>query len=99
MSRTRDYERDDAQFPDDAYQVRGFSGVACYVRGWHVEPDEDTEWTGQMARTGFLVVTMVGDDARHLVNPGDVTPLDSLAYCGECGQIGCTHDGREREGD
>ena len=91
------FEEDDTTFAADAYRVAGFSGVACYVLGWETEPTEDTEWDGIEERTGRVVVVMVGDDARHVVDEDDVTPLDRAAYCGECGQMGCTHDGYDRD--
>ena len=47
-------------------------------------------------RTGMLLCVMVGDDAPHVVDPGDLTQLGELDYCAECGQVGCCHDGRER---
>jgi hypothetical protein len=41
------YESDDATFNADAYTVRGWGqGIAFYVLGWEIEPDEDTEWSG-----------------------------------------------------
>jgi len=85
------------EYPNGAYRVHGASGVACRVLGWEVQPDEDTVWTGIEERTGRLVVVMVGDDHRWSVGPDDVSPIDDLEYCAECGQLGCTADGRERE--
>jgi hypothetical protein len=77
--------------------VRGWgSGIAFYVLGWETEPDEDTEWSGCEVRTGRVIVVMIGDDARHRVDPEDLTALAREAYCGECGQIGCCHDGLDR---
>jgi hypothetical protein len=91
------YESDDVAFPADAYKVAGWGdGIAFYVRGWETVPDEDTEWSGYEVRTGSVVVTMVGDDRKFSVDPEDVTPLDRAEYCGECGQVGCTHDGLDR---
>lgn len=90
------YEADDATFSADAYRVTGWDGVAFSVLGWETEPDDDTEWSGMEPRTGSVVVVMVGDDRKHVVDPDDVTPLDRAAYCGECGQIGCGHDGYDR---
>lgn len=40
------------------------------------------------------IVVMVGDDREHVVDTERLTPLDDDDYCGVCGQIGCTHDGR-----
>lgn len=99
MSRSKHYESDDTHFSADAYTVRGYSGIAFYVLGWETEPDEDTEWSGMENRTGNVVVVMIGDDRRHIVEESDVTPLDREAYCGVCGQIGCGHDGLDRSED
>lgn len=108
MARGRvQYIDDQERWPDDkAYSVRGFRGVACRVYGWEAEPDvelasEDNGWEDywdgeSMRSTGRVVVVMVGDDYRHVVDPEDCTPLDELAYCASCGQVGCTHDGRDR---
>lgn len=90
------YEESNEDFPADAYTVEGYSGIACYVMGWETEPDEDTEWTGIENRTGRVVCRMVGDDHNFAVDFEEVTPLDREAYCGECGQIGCQHDGLDR---
>lgn len=90
------FEVDDETFPADAYSVRGYEGIAFYVRGWETEPDEDTEWSGCENRTGQVVVTMIGDDRRIVVDESDLIPIAREAYCSECGQIGCAHDGLDR---
>ena len=84
------------EYAADAYTVAGYRGIAWAVLGWETEPDEDTEWTGMENRTGNLVMVMIGDDKRFGVAPEDVAELDADAYCHECGQVGCTHDGRDR---
>jgi len=91
------YEIDETTFPAEAYMVDGYKGVAWRVYGWELQPDEDTEWSGIEERTGRVVCVMVGDDRRFVFDPNEVTPLADLDYCASCGQIGCTHDGRERE--
>ena len=91
------YESDNTTFPAEAYKVAGWDGVAFRVYGWETEPTEDTVWDGCEERTGRVVVVMIGDDARHVVDLEDITPLDREAYCGECGQMGCVHDGLDRE--
>lgn len=97
--RRKHYE-DAPEYPAEAYTVSGWGkGIAFWVRGWETEPDEDTEWSGYENRTGRLIMTMVGDDAHHSVDPDDVSPLNDDAYCHECGQVGCTHDGRSRDAD
>lgn len=65
-----------------AYRVDGYKGIAWY----RVKPTRD----------GRAFMTMVGDDRVFEVDKGDVHKIDSKSYCAECGQIGCTHDGRER---
>jgi len=100
------YIDDPERWPDDVvYRVRGFRGVACRVYGWQAEPDVEVDdetgadyWDGESMRsTGMVVVVMVGDDYRHIVDPEDCEPLPEDDYCAVCGQIGCTHDGRERD--
>lgn len=91
------YEADDAAFPADAYTAAGWgAGIAWSVLGWQTEPDEDTDWSGYEVRTGKVVARMVGDDRDFTFDPDDLTPLDEDDYCAECGQVGCTADGRER---
>ena len=93
------YEIDEKTFPADAYTVDGYRGIAWSVYGWETEPDMDTEWSGYEVRTGNVVCVMIGDDRRFSCDPDDVTPLDDLGYCSECGQVGCGHDGRDRQAD
>lgn len=93
----KSYDADDETFSADAYTVAGWgAGIAWRVLGWGTEPDEDTEWTGMETRTGQVLAVMIGDDRRFAVDPTDLTPLAREAYCGECGQVGCSHDGLER---
>jgi hypothetical protein len=90
------YEEDNATFPAEAYTVDGYRGVAWYVFGWETRPTEETEWDGIEERTGQVVCRMIGDDRYFLFDPEEITPLAREEYCGECGQIGCCHDGLER---
>lgn len=91
------YETDDETFSADAYTVKGYRGIAWYALGWETEPTQDTEWDGIEQRTGRVVCVMVGDDRHFAFDEDEITPLDREAYCGVCGQIGCGHDGLERE--
>lgn len=91
------YEVDDETWSADAYTVKGWRGVAWHVLGWETEPTEDTEWDGIEERTGRVICVMVGDNRHFSEDPEDVTPLRREEYCGECGQIGCSHDGYDRE--
>jgi len=91
------YEIDSKTFSADAYTADGWGkGIAWAVLGWETEPDEDTEWTGQEERTGQVVAVMIGDDRHFTFDQEDLTPLDREEYCGECGQVGCRHDGLGR---
>lgn len=83
-------EADDDRWPDGAYTVEGWAGVAFRVHGWALEPDEHTEWSGDFVRTGRVIVVMIGDDTRHRVDPDDIAPLSPLEYCRDCGQVDCT---------
>ena len=58
------------------------------------DPYGEGEWVDDVG--GRVRVVMVGDDKVHIEDLSDLTRLDDLEYCAECGQIGCTHDGRER---
>ncbi len=91
MSRERNVESAETEFPADAYKVRGHGGVAWSVAGWETEPDADTEWSGYESRTGRLACVMIGDDRQWFFDPDDLRPLDETEYCRECGQIGCAN--------
>lgn len=62
---------------------------------WECETDEG-EWVDD-TECGHVFVIMVGDDVKHRVSIDDLVPLGEFDYCAECGQIGCGHDGRDRE--
>lgn len=94
---------------DARYSVDGWSGIAVYIAGYstrevEIETAEDVDGETlysyeceTVEDRSFVYVVMVGDDRRHLVDVDDLTILDDLDYCAECGQIGCPHDGRDRE--
>jgi len=81
------------------YTITGWSdGIAWYLTGPVMIEDEDYEWSGIKEPHEFLVkAVMVGDDRVFEVDRDDLTLLDDLDYCAECGQVGCTHDGRDRD--
>ena len=81
---------------DAVYRVDGWPGIAFRYAGEETEASEETVWTGIEEPTGFVLVVMVGDDRRHAVRPEELTKIEELDYCAECGQLGCTHDGRQR---
>lgn len=90
------YERDRECFTADAYRVVDHPGSAWQILGWETQADEDTEWSGIEERTGRIIAVMIGDDHHWVFDPEDVKAIDRAEYCGECGQIGCEHDGYDR---
>ena len=82
---------------DSAYRAEGSDGVAWCVFAYETEPDEDTEWSGYENPTGRLLAHMIGDDHTVSFDPEDLQPIDREGYCAECGQIGCTHGGYDRD--
>ena len=77
------------------FTVAGYSGIAFYPVEAETAPDADTEWSGIENETGFVIMTMVGDDRRHVIDPDDVTRIADDDYCAECGQLGCGGDFRD----
>lgn len=43
-----------------------------------------------------VVAHMIGDDRDFTFDIDELTAIDREDYCGECGQIGCAHDGYDR---
>lgn len=76
------------------YTHEDFTGVALRVRGpvelYDLEANETIEDSGRVR------VVMVGDDREQVVFREDLRHVDEAGYCSGCGQIGCTHDGRDR---
>ena len=58
---------------------------SCEERGSEGAEDRDN-----------VIAVMVGDDREHVVPVEDLTLIADDDYCGSCGQVGCTHDGRVR---
>jgi hypothetical protein len=54
----------------------------------HEVDTDEGEWVEQDESCGRVIVVMVGDDQRHEVDVGDLTPLAG-PVC-SCGQIGCS---------
>ncbi len=77
------------------YRVKSWN-CAVAVRVTGCGRNWDDEWEEWVDDENWARVVMVGDDAHHFVEADDLEELDELAYCAECGQIGCGHDGRER---
>lgn len=50
--------------------------------------------TSIVFNTDMVRAVMVGDDREFIVDVSDLTRLGDDDYCAECGQVGCTADGR-----
>lgn len=99
----------EAGFDFDAhYTERRGPAVAWVALGWEPVPNiiEDTEtgceWQDEDEPFrpdfgGRIAFRMVGDDRIFYFDADDMVRIDEDDYCTECGQVGCTHDGRERE--
>lgn len=80
------------------YTVAGYRGIAWSLRGYDYERHYDCE-TGEhetVTDETRVIAVMVGDDRKFSFSVDELTLLDDLEYCAECGQVGCRHDGRER---
>lgn len=84
-----DDEADD-EFPAGAsITVAGYGGVA-----WRVECVRHSRRSVDRVRAH-----MVGDDRTWEFDREECTVIDEDDFCHECGQIGCTADGRMRDED
>lgn len=81
---------------DGTYKEKKNPCVAWRVLGWETEPDSDTGWTGIEERTGRVIARMLGDDSNFAFELDELEKIEREDYCIECGQIGCTHDGFDR---
>jgi hypothetical protein len=88
---------------DTAYTVAGYRGIAWSYDGPELADEYDpetgenvTEWSGYQVETGMVLCHMIGDDRTFVFAPDDLEPLAREDYCGECGQVGCAHDGYDR---
>lgn len=59
-------------------------GVAFRVRHHSIERQE-------------VIAIPIGDDREWRFSTDDIIVIARESFCGECGQIGCTHDGLDRD--
>ncbi len=89
-----------AQADGFRFAVGTYPGVAFYFKEaqleWRQEYDDELNVYDMSQESGMVYMIMVGDDYRHLIDPMDIELVAD--YCRECGQIGCTHDGVDRDG-
>jgi hypothetical protein len=85
-----DVDRDDRELiTDDPRLPRG-----TVVR---VAGEPRVAWSVRHVVDDRVACRMVGDDRTVLFEREELEPLEREAYCGACGQIGCAHDGYDRE--
>lgn len=95
---------------DARYTVDGYKGVAWWLEDHpliagecqgHDDLEEATfycwgDCVEPYRDTARVTAIMVGDDRRFIFDVDELTMIDDDDYCHECGQVGCTHDGRDR---
>ena len=79
------------------YTHEDLPGVALRLVGLVAFDDPEHEETCDHPERVRIV--MGGDDREHVVYEHELRVLDDNDYCTQCGQIGCTHDGRIRAED
>ena len=86
-----------------AFWIKGYATVSQPCTSFVIVTDDDGEPAEVEVENGEfdevedrerVVAVMVGDDQEHIIDVDNLELLDDDAYCGQCGQIGCTHDGR-----
>ena len=79
-----DWVDDDEDFPRGTHiEAEAMRGIAFRVL--------ECEFAGEQVHA-----RMVGDDRIHTLWRDEIKKIDREDFCAECGQIGCTHDGLER---
>jgi len=74
------------------FTVDSAPGVAFRLVGF---PTVDDGSGGEDIDDSMALVVAVGDNYLRTVDVADLTALDDGDWCGQCGQLGCGHDGRE----
>ena len=97
---------------DTAYRAHGYAVIAWRATGYAQEwTEEQWEYLGededpanyaysepeQYDDTSRVVAHMIGDDRDFTFDVDGLVPIARVDYCGECGQIGCAHDGYDRD--
>jgi hypothetical protein len=70
------------------FTVEGWSGIGFYFCDIETRPDGFPDYMmPDEIPTGNVIMVMVGDDRKHIVDPNDVSEINE-PLC-SCGQIGC----------
>lgn len=94
---------------DARYSVAHMPGVAWrLIKYVPIEVEEPYSYVDEDGETiydsvfvedinpNMVIAVMIGDDRKHEIDVDDLILIDEDDYCHECGQMGCTHDGRDR---
>lgn len=92
-----EFDFDDDEEPEDVWDdgdafvgstvsVSGYEGIAFRIDSVSLPFPADR-----------VQAHMIGDDRTFEFDRDEVVVIPREAFCGECGQIGCTHDGLDRE--
>lgn len=88
-------------YPGVAFRVIGpkWETVEVPPTCEHEDPEDhdefcDLDQTEEVPSEEWVRVMMVGDDTPYDVERSELTVLAEDASCAECGQVGCTADGR-----
>lgn len=108
MSEDYDSRYDDRDYcdypPDDYYDEEDdldelITDDPTWPRGAVMMVRRGVAWYVEGMYGSQVQARMVGDDHTDWFDPDDCTRIDREDYCGECGQMGCTHDGLDRDND
>ena len=73
------------------YTVEGYSGIAWYTLGHHVEEIWDSNWdeVEEVVDESKVVMVMVGDDRKFTFDIEEIHEISEDEFCPGCGAIGC----------
>lgn len=80
----------DTRTIEESWEYSGEGDVDEESSYFYNEPEEVED-------RDYVRAVMVGDDHVHTVDVDDLTLIAREDFCGECGQIGCGHDGLDRD--
>lgn len=84
---TWDYDDEDEPYEDGPLKGKAVQLETMRGNAWCVVADDGVRWA---------IVVAIGDDERVRVDRDFCQEIKRSNYCGECGQLGCEHDGLDR---
>lgn len=86
-----------------AWRIRRFASTQVPIESYGWDDEEQCEYTfdsdelEEIEDRDRVIAVMVGDDHEFTFDIEEARLLAETDYCHQCGSIGCTHDGLERE--